>query len=178
MLRSIACAAFIAALGCSQPMMRDVGREEGAAPTAHEARVIVYRLESRNAHRSYAVYDGETLVGMAESGRRFEYRCSPGEHLFYIAGTSDAAVKATLAGGRTYYLRAGESPTWFRLRMVLEPLGSEAASADAGACVRTELDPWRADAYRRKRDAEVSSRVAHFGANSSECGIVLPHEGR
>jgi hypothetical protein len=178
MLRSICGAVLLAALGCSRPLMRDVEREESVVPTAHEARVIVYRLESRNAHRSYPVYDGETLVGMAECGRRFEYRCSPGEHLFYVAGTDDAAVKATLAGGRTYYLRAGETPTWFRLQRVLEPLGREAASADAEACDWMELDPWRAEAFQRHLDAEVSSRVAYFGANPSECKVVLPHEGR
>ncbi len=163
-------------LGCARPRMLSVG-EELPPPGLQEARVIVYRPGQRNAGHDYAVFDGETLIGFAQSGCRFEYRCSPGPRLFYMQGGRDAAVQADLEAGRTYYLRAGERPGWFSLQMLLEPVAFQEAAEQAGDCGRRELDPAPAAAFQARRGGEAAARVAFYRANPAECRTLDPGQG-
>lgn len=177
-MRLFAAALLLAGgLGCAGPLMLPAG-EELPPPGSGEARVVVYRPSFRNAGHDYAIFDGETLIGFAQSGRRFEYRCSPGPRLFYILGIRDAAVQATLEAGRTYYLRAGEQPGWFKLLMTLEPMPFQAAEEEARGCDRSELDPWRSGAFQERRGPEAASRVAFYRASPAECRTLDSAKGR
>lgn len=168
---------LIGGLGCAGPLMRPV-EEELPPPGPQEARVVIYRPSLRNAGHDYAVFDGETLVGFAQSGRRFEYRCSPGPRLFYLQGTHDAAVQATLDAGRTYFLRAGEQPGWFKLLMTLEPMAFPEAETEVRGCDRMELDPWRSGSFQERRGPEAAARVAFYRDSPAECRTLDSSKGR
>jgi hypothetical protein len=97
-------------------------KQELDPPGKNEAKVIVYRDSWRNPTKPYAFLDQEQLLGFAESGAWFEVLCTPGEHFFYLHGVSSSGVRATLAEGRTYYLRADSIPELFHLNLELIPI--------------------------------------------------------
>lgn len=74
-------------------------------PGPQEAKVVFCRPSRFIAGGvDFPLWDGETMIGMAESGRCFEYRCAPGEHVFLTKAQSYKAIPATLAGGSSYYV--------------------------------------------------------------------------
>ena len=149
---------LLLAAGCSSAMMKET------LPPGHidpkEAVVVVYRPTWTNASRDYAVYDGNTLMGFAISGTWFEYRCTPGEHLFMQFGNSgltETAVLATLEGGRTYYLRSDTKSELFSLRLVLSPVrqGSlelQNLHRELGDCTPMQLVPENAEDFIEHED--------------------------
>jgi hypothetical protein len=177
MRRAAGVLTMLLAGACSAPPMHP---DPGPPPEvgALEARVVVYRPGARNARRSYAVYDGEVPIGFLLPGRRIDYRCSPGARLFYLQGAPDAAVRAELGPGKTYYLRAGESPGWFSLKLLLEPQGPESGRREAEACGRVVADPEALADFRRRRGAEAAVRVDHYLRNPAECRPLDSFQGR
>src|SRR5689334_16950186 len=92
---------FVAA--CSSSYMRPA--EPGAPPGEGESKVVFCR-PSRFAGSAvtFSLWDGVRLIGFAESGSYFEYRCSPGKHLFIAEAEGDKAVDADLSARKTYYI--------------------------------------------------------------------------
>jgi hypothetical protein len=82
-----------------------------AAPAAapKDARVVVFRPSTFGGNTQFPIYeylqDDGKLMGFAESGCYFEYRCPPGKHLFLTWGEGEAFIDADLAPGKTYYVR-------------------------------------------------------------------------
>jgi hypothetical protein len=177
----MACGLLVLA-ACSAAYMRDP--EPGAAPGPEEAKVVIYRPSSSAASRTYPVYDGERLVGFAESGAYFEYRCPAGEHLFLVLGRADAAVRAELAPGRTYYLRVDAKAAWFSRRLLLSPVapGSpemERLEDELGGCDPRELVPEEGAEFAEEDRDRAAARKAHYaGDGRGECGQLRPEDGR
>jgi len=86
--------------------MRDVASSPSLGP--NESLVVFSRPgTAAGSGIQPRIFDGETLIGMIETGCRIEYRCSPGQHLFVGLSAEDsrAAVRADLAAGKTYYIQ-------------------------------------------------------------------------
>ncbi|HXX94247.1 MAG TPA: hypothetical protein VEN81_11485 [Planctomycetota bacterium] len=81
-------------------------------PSPDEARVVIYG-DART--EPFPIYSNKELVGYAEGRCFFELSCEPGEHAFSSIGHKglfeggvafEAVVIATLAAGKTYFIRA------------------------------------------------------------------------
>jgi hypothetical protein len=172
------------AASCSNPQITLPLEEPSEPPGKDEARVVVYRPSSRNERKPYAVFDDEELVGFAQSGAWFEVRCTPGEHFFYLRGVSDHAVRATLQGGKTYYLRVDSIPQWFWLQLRLLPIvpGSDeflTVEEDLAGLQRCEAVDVFVDAYEDRFADPVADRLGYFrNEGREECGVLKAEEGR
>jgi len=93
------------ASGCASSYMRDA--TPTAPPDAEECKVVIYRPSGMIGQLfTFPIYDGDKLLGFSEDGCYFEYRCAPGSHLFLSWSSNEKIVDASLAGGKTYYLRS------------------------------------------------------------------------
>lgn len=151
-------------------------------PGPAECKVIVYRPFDRSPRRAYALHDDLEFIGFLPAGGAIEYLCGPGEHLFLLRGVTDAAVRAVLEGGKTYYLRAGSHPAFLRLQLVLVPLPAADPEAlaeieeELSECVRLRTVPQEVDAYERGSREEVSGRLAWYRGKGRDEGAVLGKE--
>ena len=92
---------FLAA--CSSSYMREAA--PGGPPGEGESKVIFCRPSRFTGSAvTFSLWDGPKLIGFAESGTYFEYRCNPGKHLFIAEAESDKAVDAELGAKKTYYV--------------------------------------------------------------------------
>jgi hypothetical protein len=107
---------------CSRTHVTTVAPEPLEPPGPAEARLVVLRDSWRNPLKPYAFFDDQEILGFSEAGAWFEVLVRPGRHFFYLHGVEAAGVRATLAGGRTYYLRVESVPEPFRLRLRIAPL--------------------------------------------------------
>ena len=178
---TVFCLPFLAA--CSSYMSSGVS--SGSAG-AGDARVVVYRPSGANAARAYMVYDGDQLMGFAENGCAFEYRCAPGEHYFMQLGSSgltDTAVMATLEAGRTYYLRSETEPELFALRLALVPVrqGSpemQRVQEELEDCNFRVLVPERVEGFVEDLRERVAGRLAYFkSVGTAECAVLEAKDG-
>ncbi len=168
---------------CATQVMTDAAPSD--PPTALEAKVVFYRPSRFDRHRAFSLYDGDKFIGLAEAKSCFEYRCAPGAHLFVLHGVTDAAVEATLEGGKTYYVKAAAEPDWLKLRLVLLP-----ATKDSEAAQKVEEDlaccEWRAPVVEsvaerntEEETAAAGGRKARFeGEGKAECLILKAEDGR
>lgn len=171
-------------VSCSTSFMTD--STISPYPGPRQARVVVYRPSPVNASRAYAVYDGDQLIGFAESGARFEYLCDAGEHLFMQMGSSgvtETAVMAILKAGYTYYLRSDTESELFTLRVALVPVtpgspGIRSLQGDLEACEPRELDAGRAEDFIENRRERVAERLAYFkGVGEAGWAVLRPGDG-
>lgn len=168
--------------GCGTPLTRESIPLD--APRPEEAKVVVYRPSGKMAEKLYPVYDGESLVGLAESWGRFEFFCPPGKHLFWVSGARDTALAAELAGGRTYTLQMRLDVTFLALKPVLVPVtdGSpeaEELAEDLEDCELRELVPETAALYRERRLERIAEARAWFeGEGKFEVGVLRPADGK
>jgi hypothetical protein len=88
---------------CSTSYMR--AAQPSGPPGDGESKVIFCR-PSRfiGGALTFSLWDGPKLIGFAESGSYFEYRCSPGKHLFVAEDEGDKAIDADLSAQKTYYI--------------------------------------------------------------------------
>lgn len=174
-MRALPAALLPLLAACSTHLMRD------AAPVAvqpDQAKVVVYRPSTRSRARLMPVYDGERLMGFVEPRCAFDYLCPPGAHLFIIHGTSDIAVEAELEAGRTYYLKVGTEPDWFRRRVVVVPVVSGSAEAaelgnDLAECISRALDADAGADYAEDAREKQALRRAWFEGDGKAERLTL-----
>ncbi len=139
-----------------------IGTDPMDPPGPAECMVVVYRPADRNPRRGYAFHDGMEFCGFLEDEGRIEILCEPGEHIFYVSGTTGAAVLADLEAGRTYYLRVRSRPEFLRLQVVAEPLRASdrdvfaAIEEEMAACRPLKAVPEETDSYETSSWDEVS----------------------
>lgn len=111
---------LLASCGGRDIMVRSDERTD--PPGKDEAKIVVFRDSVRNRTKAYAFFDEQELLGFCQAGAWFEVLLRPGEHFFYLHGVSMNGVRATLAAGKTYYLRVDSVPKLFLLQLRLTPI--------------------------------------------------------
>lgn len=167
---------------CSAPKGMAPAPEETDPPGPGEAKVVVYRDSFRNATKPYAFFDDQELLGFAQVGARFEVTCSPGSHFFYLHGVSSGGVRATLEGGKTYFLRVDSVPKLFLLQLRLTPIVpgmKEFDQIDAILAGLQRREPIDRDlvAFSELHADPVEERLSHLQTGGLEETAILT-EGR
>lgn len=154
-------------------------------PGPDEVRVIFYRPPQYFGHLlEWEIWDREELVGIAENGGYFEYRCKPGSHLFFVLSGSEPAIAAELAGGKTYYVHV-EPRTGFTVYPVLVPVRwndpEERAKCleEFGRCGCRELQPDKIKESTIDKNREIArKKIAEFtGARAADCARLGIDDG-
>jgi hypothetical protein len=185
-----ACFALVAfgAVGCagsSDHMLEVVATKPISAP-ADKAKVVFLRPSGLGFAINFSILDQEgKWLGDAVAESHFAVELPPGEYMFVGWAENTAALKATLAPGRVYYVKVdpsmgfgsaqvtlealtrrhadwGELTTWLRDTHRLQPLPSGAAyiegrKKDALERVKTANENW--NTYTSKQKEERTLRA-------------------
>jgi hypothetical protein len=109
---------------CSSSYMREA--QTSGPPGEGESKVIFCRPSRFTGSAvTFDVWDSLKLIGFAENGSYFEYRCSPGKHLFLAEAESDKAIDADLASRKTYYVWVTPRMGVFSANLGLTPVNKD-----------------------------------------------------
>jgi hypothetical protein len=173
---------MLAACSSASTYMRS--SQPGAPPGEDEA-VVVFCRPSRmvGAAITFDVWDRMKLIGVAEKGCRFEYRCAPGKHLFLAQGEDVKAVEADLAASKTYYV-------WVTPRMgvLYATVGFTPVTRDSEVAPKVwkalakskyrELDPELALPFEKENQEAIRKLMEEFeGARKEEVLKLTPEDG-
>ncbi len=172
---------FVAA--CSSSYMR--AAEPGGPPGEGESKVVFCRPgRMAGSAVTFSVWDGLQLIGFAESGSYFEYRCSPGKHLFIAEAESDKAVDADLGAKKTYYVWVTPRMGVVSASVGLTPVNQESdllpkleKALKKGKC--RELIPEIVAEYQERCRERMQKLKEEFeGPRKGDALRLLPEDGR
>jgi hypothetical protein len=140
------------------------------APEHEEALVTFIRPSSFGGAISFGIWDGDTLVGILGPKLSIQYQTAPGEHYFLARAENWSCVKADLASGKHYVIRANPVIGAWKARVALDPVTRSDYEAGQLAKVKGWLtearpmmpDPGYADDYARPRRQQVLEAQAKF----------------
>jgi hypothetical protein len=172
----------LASAACSSSYMRDAA--PSGPPKADEAKIVVYRSSSLfGGAVTFPVYEGEKLLGFAEKGCFFEYRCPPGKRVFVSWGENEKVVEAALSAGKTYYLNAYPKVGAWTSAVGLDPVtmahgdwaGVEALVA--GLSCR-EVIPEKAAQHEEKRREKARKILQEHAAGEEDALFLKAEDGK
>jgi hypothetical protein len=172
---------FVAA--CSSSYMREAA--PGAPPGDAEAKVIFCRPSRMTGSAvTFSLWDGARLIGFAESGTYFEYRCSPGKHLFVAEAESDKAIDADLSARKTYYVWVTPRMGFMTANVGLTPVNQDSElvpklekALSKNKC--RELIPELVEDYEKRYRERMQKVKEEFEGARNESALKLrPEDGR
>jgi len=94
--------------GCSSAMKKTTLIEQADKEFAmvNIVRPSLFRGDAMD----YDLWDGARFVGVIEAGTIIQYKAKPGRHIFMANGRNWSYVKADLAAGKQYFLKATVLP--------------------------------------------------------------------
>jgi hypothetical protein len=161
------------------------------APPANTARVyFIAKGGSGWAGKSEVFILRENrLIGYLQIGQMFIVDLPPGEHLFMSVTSNSEAVKATLAGGKTYYIQAFSTPgaasiMWGHAsqNVHLQPVvpGSQEWLHHAewiGESTCVTLNKEKAPKWEVKYAEKVADRLAKVKSGEIKAKVMTPEMG-
>jgi hypothetical protein len=120
----LAFALALATLGCGSKFMIEARAPMAFAPDPAAATVIFIRPSRfASAIRPAILDERGTFLGEALPSSHFAVRVTPGEHLFVAWSEGTPALRATLEGGKFYYVEIGIVPGVWSARARLFAVG-------------------------------------------------------
>jgi hypothetical protein len=187
-MRTVAASLLLLLTGCLH-FETEYMRDAGAPGLSHEndARVIVFRPSAFGGNTQFPIFEYAEnevkLMGFAESGCVFEYRCAPGKHLFLTWGEGEAYIEADLAAKRTYYIRCfarlgilAPRPRFTAVRPGTDEwknLDNELKDLQP-----RELNPAKADAFEDSKEERVRKAKASMDEGKKNLTELKPEDGR
>jgi hypothetical protein len=176
---------LLAACSTQTSYMRDVPPSPG--PDAGQAKVVVFRPSAFAGITQFPIYeftqDDATLMGFAESGCYFEYKCPPGRHLFLTWGEGEAFIEADLAPNKTYFVRCFARFGVVSPRPAFSPvaLGSEEMKNlddELRGLKCRELDACSADSYAEAKEERARKAKQSHDEGRKAPRFLKPEDGR
>ena len=170
-------------VACSSSYMREAA--PGAPPGETESKVIFCRPSRMTGSAvTFSLWDGAKLIGFAESGSYFEYRCSPGKHLFIAEAESDKAIDADLGARKTYYVWVTPRMGFMSANVGLTPVNQDSElmpkvekALSKNQC--RELIPELVEKYESRYREQMQKIKEEFeGARAEKAMKLRPEDGR
>ena len=195
-VRSAALAVCLALACASDPgsnisdKMENLGPVRTAQPPPGDAIMIFVRPTEDRAGTQATVYeiasDGDHFVGVSSGSTRLQWRMNPGQHLFMVLGESADFLKATVDGGKTYYMEVVPRFGYFKARFSFRAVRREELGGPAWAewqklpLVRCGEDCARwvrnnVNSIQRHKNEDLSYWYTTKSSNDS--AGVLPEDG-
>ena len=169
---------------CGGPAVMVRSDERTDPPGKDEAKIVVFRDSYRNRTKPYAFFDEQEMLGFAQAGAWFEVLLRPGDHFFYLHGVSMNGVRATLAAGKTYYLRVDSVPKLFLLQLRITPITPDHEDFEHLDRILADLErrePVEAAlaAYAARHARVLEAELAELETDRfEECLTLSPDAGR
>jgi hypothetical protein len=186
-MRTILAVLLLALVACSKTTsyMRDA--QPTPPPGPNESKVIVYRSAKWGGGKHFPIYeyvdeDGK-LLGFTETDCYFEFKCTPGKHLFLTWGEGKAFIEADLAPQKTYYIRAYSKYGYWAARPGFSPVNKDSEYMDkldeVWATLRCrELDPEQAAEYATRKEERMKKVQASYEEGKKAPLYLKPDDGR
>ena len=151
-----------------------------SAPEPEKALVTFIRPSSFGGAISFGIWDSGTFVGILGPQRRIQYQTDPGEHYLLARAENWSCVKADLAPGRHYVVKANPVIGVMKARVVLDPVTASEYESGQLEKVRSWLagakpvmpDPAYAAEYTAKRREQVLGARAKFESGEGRYGTL------
>jgi hypothetical protein len=176
------------AVGCAKPYLPVSTPRPTAAPAADKARIYFIKPGgSMQAALTYILKD-DKVVGYLENRKVFYLDLPAGEHFFMSVTSNTDGLKATLAGGKTYYVRVFSAPGAKSMlvggseNLYMEPIvpGSESWGkriewVDGNQLIT--VNPPIAAKWEAKYAAKNAERLANFKSGAAEAKVLTADQG-
>lgn len=159
--------------GCGSTAM--VKSDKAIKVNQGEATVVFMRATMLGGAISAAVYDvtgsESKFIGLIDHNAKLAYSVTPGEHTFMVVSEAADFMKATVAGGKTYYALVTPRPGAWRARFSFKPLrqadlsGPDFSKWDSG----TQLmeNSAKSEAWAVSNASSVNAKRASYWAEWS-----------
>jgi hypothetical protein len=172
----------LVASGCSSsgPMIK---AQRISEPPQGKALVTFVRPSAVGGAVAFGIWDSGSLVGVLNSGTCIQYEATPGEHYFLGRAENWSCVKADLAAGRHYVVKANPVFGVWKARLAFDPV----TAADYGKQLKdvqkwlAQLqpmipDPQQVETYSQPRRTEVLAAQATFESGQGRYEILAAQD--
>lgn len=159
---------FLLALmaGCGSQSMVEVAAPLPDLPRSGAAMVVFIQPSSYAENEYFPIFDHSgRFLGDSEPVTWFAVELPPGRYHFYAAAQNTAAVRATLAADRTYFVEVASRPGFFKMRAQLLPIAPRFSSWDERETWLAETRAQRA-AYATALDADDIADIVTAGQDN------------
>ena len=138
-------ALVLLATGCGASLMHDT--TPLPPPTPDYAIVNFVRPSAYAWAVDYPLWDGETFIGNIGPEDLLQWKAKPGDHLFIAVGENHDYTKATIEGGRSYYIQVKAYPGFWSASVGFAPVHKNDSSPSSAEIQKwmTKLGPESAD---------------------------------
>lgn len=177
------------AVGCARPYLPVAQPRPTAAPSADTARIYFVKPGgSMQAALTYILKD-DKVVGYLENRKLFYLDLPAGDHFFMSVTSNTDGLKASLAGGKTYYVRVFSAPGAKSLlvggsseNLYFEPIvpGTEGWDKryewiDGNQLIT--VNPPVAAKWEAKYAAKNAERLANFRSGAAQAKVLSADQG-
>jgi len=163
-LRGLLLLAFMA--GCGSQSMVEVAAPLPDLPRRGAAMVVFVQPSSYAENEYFPIFDHRgRFLGDSEPVTWFAVELAPGTYHFYAAAQNTAAVRATLAADRTYFVEVASRPGFFKMRAQLLPIAPRFSSWEARETWLAETRAQRA-VYGSDLDADDIADIVAAGQDN------------
>lgn len=149
--------------GCGSQSMVEVAVPLPDLPRSGAAMVVFIQPSSYAQDEYFPIFDHHgRFLGDSEPVTWFAVELPPGAYEFYAAAQNTAAVHATLAANRTYFVEVASRPGFFKMRAQLLPIAPRFSSWDERETWLAETQAQRA-AYASTLDADDIADIVAAG---------------
>ncbi|HZE98998.1 MAG TPA: hypothetical protein VE981_18475 [Planctomycetota bacterium] len=167
--------------------MRDTTASPSPAPKDDEAVVVIFRPSTFGGNTQFPIFEvlkeEANLMGFAESGSYFEYRCPAGRHTFFTWGEGYCYIEAELAPKKTYYVRCFAKFGFISPRPRFDPVnaGSEEwkkLDEELKGLKFRELDPVKSAAIEESQEEKATKMKSAIAEGRKAPTYLKPDDGR
>jgi hypothetical protein len=152
-------------------------------PPQGKALVTFMRPSGFGGAIAFGIWDGGNLVGVLNSGTCIQYEATPGEHYFLGRAENWSCVKADLATGKHYVVKANPAMGVWKARLAFDPV----TAADYGKQLKqvqkwlaqlqaVAPDPQQGEAYSQPRRAEVLAAQSTFQSGQGRYEVLAAQD--
>lgn len=175
-------------VGCTKAYLPVTTPRPTTAPPPDQARIYFMKPGgSMQAALTYILED-DKVIGYLENRKVFYVDVPAGEHFFMSVTSNTDGLKASLAGGKTYYVRVFSAPGAKSLlvggseNLYLEPIvpGGEGWDKRMEWLDGNQLitvNPPVAAKWQAKYAAKNAERLANFRSGAAEAKVLGPEQG-
>ena len=162
-----------------------------SAPAADAATIIFIRPSGYASGQLMTVLDTNgRFLGDSLAKSYFSVKVTPGEHVFLVWGENTGALRATVAGGKTYYVEVSTKLGWLSARVHLLALTPRHENWKELQEWLTDSKPLAPDeakgqAYLASRRDDVQERIRRaldalgkYDADELNARTILPQDGQ
>jgi hypothetical protein len=166
-LAAVMLASLVTSCSHNSHTMQNCTRINGAAPG--KALVTFIRATGYGGGINFAVWDGESCIGMVNAKKYVQHQCDPGEHVFTAQGRGWGFIKADLEEGKRYFVLVNVYPGMWSPKVSFQPIAKRKAEPEKIERWLTELQPRSVkpelmENWARPRRRHITARIAKVKA--------------